>query len=247
MEEDYAKGYEKLYSNHWWWRAREAEVLRVIRKYFSCRSDLSILDIGCGNGLFFDRLREFGVPEGVEPDPKLVTDEGRARGMITVAPFNESFLPAKRYDLILMLDVIEHVDTPAAFVKHAASLLKDDGRMIITVPAFNLLWTAHDDFNLHRTRYTTGSLGGLLGGLSLRTLELRYLFRWLFVPKLLVRLKELLSVSAPKPAAVPSSLLNLVALLVSRIDLTTLRGAPLPFGTSVLAVAGRHQSARGFC
>ena len=68
MEPEYASQYRKLYEEHWWWRARERFVLGELQRNRPDGGFGSILDIGCGDGLFFAPLSEFGEVEGVEPD-----------------------------------------------------------------------------------------------------------------------------------------------------------------------------------
>ena len=157
MQEPYARIYRTLYTYHWWWRAREEFVVGSLRRC-RIRPGGSVLDVGCGDGLFFDRLGEFGTVEGVEPDGQLVTEEGRRRGQIHPCPFDESFRPGKTYSLIVMLDVLEHLPDPVGAVRHALSLLERGGTLFVTVPAFPVLWTAHDDHNCHYVRFTKESL-----------------------------------------------------------------------------------------
>ena len=70
--------------------------------------------------------------------------------------------PMRPYDLILMLDVLEHVEHPAVVLRQAIEWLKPDGAMLITVPAFDWLWTAHDDLNHHVKRYSAAELRELV-------------------------------------------------------------------------------------
>ena len=68
MQEPYAAEYHKLYHGHWWWRSREAILLEVLRELFPGRDDLDVLDVGCGDGLFFPELERFGWQErGAHP------------------------------------------------------------------------------------------------------------------------------------------------------------------------------------
>ena len=57
MQADYAQGYKKLYDSHWWWRAREKLVLLYLDQFLAQKKKLNILDIGCGDGLFFSKLK----------------------------------------------------------------------------------------------------------------------------------------------------------------------------------------------
>ena len=76
-----------------------------------------------GDGLFFDALAEFGVATGIEPDVALVSEATRATGRVLIRPFDASFQPGTRYNLILFLDVLEHLPDPVAALRHAHSLL----------------------------------------------------------------------------------------------------------------------------
>ena len=75
MDQEYARQYEELYQRHWWWRCRESLILRVLERISreeSLAADRQILDVGCGNGLFFDKLQRFGKVAGIEPDEILM-------------------------------------------------------------------------------------------------------------------------------------------------------------------------------
>ena len=71
---------------------------------------MRILDVGCGDGLFFDRLAEFGDVEGVEADGELVNPQGPFRERIRIAQFDTDFRTPVFYSLVLMLDVLEHFE-----------------------------------------------------------------------------------------------------------------------------------------
>src|SRR5437868_6460617 len=104
MQTDYARQYEDLWRRHWWWRARERFVAAHLRRLGATHveSPRRILDVGCGNGLFFDTLQKFGDVQGIEPDAGLVT-EGPHRGRIDVRPFDTTFTPPHPLNWILML------------------------------------------------------------------------------------------------------------------------------------------------
>lgn len=236
MDAGYGARYADLYARHWWWRAREALVLRTIAGLAPAAGFGAILDVGCGDGLLLPRLVPFGEPLGLEADGALVTAAGRARGRIQVAPFDRRFQPGRRFGLITMLDVLEHLDEPVAALAHAAALLRPGGVVLLTVPAFRLLWTGHDEVNHHRTRYTRASLGREARAAGLLVRRQRYFFHWLVAPKLLVKLRERLAAGVPRPAAVPPPHINRAAELLSRLEQASWGRLPLPFGSSLLAI-----------
>jgi len=236
MDADYARQYEQLYRRHWWWRAREALVLDVLRDAKFPRGG-GVLDVGCGNGLFFETLSEFGSVEGVEADAALVPPDAPHRDRIYVGPFDRAFGPEQRYALIVMLDVLEHMADPQAALDYATELLEDDGALLITVPAFRALWTAHDDLNRHYTRYTKSSLARLTDAAGLRTERQRYFFHWLVIPKLLVRGKEKLFGARPGTPQIPPAFINRSVYALSRCEQKLTGLVPLPVGSSLMVLA----------
>ena len=239
MDPEYGRRYRELYEKHWWWRARENALVEELRRRLPKSGDLSILDIGCGDALFFDRLHQFGEVEGIESTPELVDPNGPNRASITVAPFDASFQPGKNYDLILMLDVLEHLDTPEHTLRQALSLLKPDGLIVVTVPAFRTLWTQHDQLNQHRTRFTKRSFDRVARASGMEIMSSRYFFIWLFAAKLALRVAEAIFPANPRIPKIPSPALNVVLYRLSCIEEKITRLLPVPIGSSLLVVGKR--------
>jgi SAM-dependent methyltransferase len=242
LDPEYARRYRELYERHWWWRAREQFVLETVRRYRN-PGRRPILDVGCGDGLLFDRLAEFGDAWGVEGDASLVSPDNPHRDRIHVGPFDATFQPGRRFSLVLMLDVIEHLPDPAGALRHAAALLEPDGILVATVPAFRILWTTHDVLNHHFTRYTKPSFTALARPAGLDIVRASYFFHWVFPAKLGVRLLEAARQPRPAPPRVPPSWINEPLYLLSRLEQRLVTPLGLPFGSSLLAVA--RATARG--
>ena len=237
MDPEYGQRYRELFEWHWWWRARGRIVLDELQRIRPSGRWPSILDVGCGDGLFFPRLAQMGEVEGVEPDASLI-GEGPHRGAIHVASFDERFQPGKRYSLILMLDVLEHLPRPAAALRHGVTLLEPEGTLLATVPAFRLLWTSHDDINHHLTRYTMRSFEKLACEAGLRIHLCRYFFHWLFPAKLTVRLSQAILGRSRGLPSVPTPWINRSLTRLSVLENKLLRPIHLPFGGSLLAAGG---------
>ncbi len=239
MNSDYAAGYRTLYQQHWWWRAREAAILRLLCEYCPQPGRERILDIGCGDGLLFDSLARFGDVQGVEVCGELIAKDSPWRDRIYVGPFDEGYRPAGRFSLILMLDVLEHFADPLDALLHAGRLLEPQGLLVIHVPAFRSLWTSHDDLNHHFTRYTKQSLSDVLSEASLKLDTLQYTFHWTCPVKLAIRVKEWALPSPPRQPRVPSPAVNRLCYGLCRAE-QWLYGRRSPrFGSSLLGVA-RH-------
>ena len=239
MDSKYGERYRELFEHHWWWRARTNLIIETLQRLLSRGGGETILDVGCGDGLFFDRLAQFGEVEGVEPGAELVTENNPYKKRIHVCPFDEDFLPGRQYSVILMLDVLEHLENPVRALRHVAHLLKPGGRFVATVPAFMALWTNHDVLNHHQTRFTKASFRTVAGETGLRIEEERYLYHWTCPAKLVVGAVQRMFPSEPSPPKVPARWLNQILYKLSRIEQKTLTRLPMPFGSSLLVVASK--------
>jgi 2-polyprenyl-3-methyl-5-hydroxy-6-metoxy-1,4-benzoquinol methylase len=237
MNAQYAAAYPELYRNHWWWRAREEILLRKIRRVLSGASPARILDVGCGAALFFDALEQSGHVEGIESDRTAVEGSGKWRSRIVVGELDDSYRPEAPFDLILLLDILEHVHDPDRLLRRAAEILTPSGRILITAPAFQWLWTAHDDLNHHVRRYTAHEMRSAIRRAGLVAVETGYMFQSLVVPKLLVRAREALTSRAPRVPGIPPPLLNSAVQAWFRAEYSL--AGWLPFGGSLLAIAAR--------
>jgi SAM-dependent methyltransferase len=237
VDPSYAQRYRELAIRHWWWRARNETVRQVAGEAIGARRGINVLDIGCGDGVLFPFLSGFGDVEGIEPDPTVVSADSPWRSRIQLRPFDASFTPGKRYGLILMLDVLEHLEKPVEALQHVRDLLDDDGRLLITVPAFTLLWTHHDDLNRHFYRFTKKTLTDIVRGAGLEVVDSWYLFQWLFLAKLVERLREKVAGPSP-PEEVPAETVNNALYRLSMAE-RRVTGRVMPFGSSLLAVIRR--------
>jgi 2-polyprenyl-3-methyl-5-hydroxy-6-metoxy-1,4-benzoquinol methylase len=207
MDVVYASIYRDLYRNHWWWRVRERILLSTIEQLVRV-SPARILDVGCGDGLFFNALQRFGDVMGIEADETTLDEQNPWSERIVIGELDESFVPPAPFDLILLLDVIEHVPNVQRLLRNAGRLLAGDGRLLVTVPAFQWLWTAHDELNHHVRRYNAGDLRRTIEEAGLVVVQTRYLFQSLVLPKLAVRMTEVLQLHGPTLPQIPGQTVN---------------------------------------
>jgi SAM-dependent methyltransferase len=176
-----ADAFPEGYDRHFWHQARQRLVLDAVRRHGSSR----VLDIGCGPGAYVRALRAAGIDaEGCDP--------GHA-GVPTLAPghvftgqgldrMDEGRLAD--VDTALLLDVIEHLAEPVAFLQDVRSRLPRLRTLILTVPARRELWSALDRAAGHHRRYTRASLRAVLDEAGFAVRELAYAFRLLYLPAL---------------------------------------------------------------
>ncbi len=181
MDYNYFKEYYTLERNHWWFKARKTILESQIQKLVS-KSKLKILNIGVATGSTSEMLSKYGEVTSVEFDHEccqFLRTELKMdiiEGSITELPFED-----KTYDLICAFDVVEHVVEHEKAVSEMKRVCKDSGTVFCTVPAFNFLWSRHDDVNHHIRRYTRKEFSKLFWG-SGRIIYATYFNFFLFLP-----------------------------------------------------------------
>ncbi|MES2790669.1 MAG: class I SAM-dependent methyltransferase [Planctomycetota bacterium] len=244
MHQSYSQYYADLWRRHWWWRVRHEVVLRELSRVVgppqSASSPPRILDIGCAGGVAFDDFSQFGEVHGIEPDSQLVDSTPRWRHRVEQTMFDAQYQPQQPFDVILMLDVLEHIEDDQAAASKLLGILKPGGYAILTVPALGWLWSVHDDINLHFRRYHRRPLQQLLTQTGFQVRQLKYLFGW-SLP--LVYLRTWLS---PKNLQeyrvdVPSAPVNALFAGLTRGENSVSNALHLspPLGSSLLAVVQR--------
>lgn len=242
MEATYASRYRTLWERHWWWRSRETWILAWIRGLNRRQRLGRILDVGCGDGLFFDRLRRFGHVEGLEPDRGLIADT-RWRDRIRAEPLDRRFRADHAFDLVLMLDVLEHIEDDREALAAARDALRPGGTLLLTVPALQRLWSRHDVANQHYRRYHRSDLAALLESAGFEVVTLRYFFLWTVAPLLLRRwlAPARASGTADYEVAIPPRSINWSLNIASQVEHTVGRLIPWPVGSSLLAIARKRE------
>lgn len=173
----------ELDSRHWWYRARRDILGELIRRRIPLPADARILEIGCGTGHNLVMLKRFGRVDAVEIDADARAIASRRLGHeVMAAP-----LPAlagveeRAYDLVAILDVLEHVEADREALESIARRLRPGGRILIAVPAHPWMWSAHDVVNHHKRRYTKRRLRAVVAAAGLK-LEMMSWFNSLLFP-----------------------------------------------------------------
>lgn len=238
MDQSYGADYDAVYHRHWWWRSRQRILIRVIQSLDLGKSP-AILDFGCGNGLFLSCLNEFGDVRGLEVDSSLLDDQNRFRDRIFTEPLESPSYADWKFDLITACDVIEHIEHDKTAIHKLVSMLNPGGYLLITVPAFRLLWDHHDEINHHFRRYRRREILNLLAD-QLILDRCRYCFHSIFLPKLLVKLWNIRRGEKVAQHGIPHPAINRIMQALCCIEFDLTASYSPPFGTSILAVGRKR-------
>jgi SAM-dependent methyltransferase len=233
-------------STHWWYRARRDILADYLARYAGLPNDARVLEIGCGTGHNLPMLGAFGEVDAIEIDEA-------ARGIASQRlgrPVGEAPLPEltgvapASYDLIAVLDVVEHIDDDVGSLRAMGERLKPGGRILITVPAHQWMWSAHDVVNHHKRRYSKPTLDAAIRAAGLTHNGLRYFNSLLFPAAVAARGFGKLTGKDDSDDSPPSKPLNTVFETVFGLERHLVGRVPLPPGLSIITLASATSSAR---
>ncbi|CAN5889211.1 class I SAM-dependent methyltransferase [soil metagenome] len=226
-------------STHWWYTARRD----ILADYLAREGDLPkaarILEIGCGTGHNLPMLGAFGTVDAIEIDPA-ARDIASARlgKPVGAAPLPElTGVERGSYDLIAVLDVVEHIADDVAALKAMAECLKPGGKILITVPAHQWMWSAHDVVNHHHRRYSKAGLTRVIRAAGLEPRKLGYFNSLLFPLAAAARLAGRLTGKDDSDDSPPPKIVNTLFEAIFRLERHLVGRVPLTPGVSIITLA----------
>jgi SAM-dependent methyltransferase len=232
-------------SRHFWFRGFRRFVTPLLQQAARGRSDLTLLDCGCGTGANLDLLRRFGRAYGFDLSStglQIGHEAGRRRlacASVAAVPF-----PSEAFDVVTSFDVLYSLADPVekAAVAEMYRVLRPGGFAIINVAAMEVLRGDHSVLSREIRRYSRESLSRLLTDAGFRIVRITYTNAALFPPMLISRGLQRLRGLAPEERAqaeitVPSTPVNALLSAVLHVESWWLRVANNPVGSSLLCLA----------
>lgn len=228
-------------STHWWYRARREILSDYLKRFGNLPKDARLLEIGCGTGHNLPMLARFGQVEAIEIDPaaRAIASERLGRP-VGDAPLPE--LPGierDAYDLIAVLDVIEHIADDVAALKAMAECLKPTGKILIAVPAHQWMWSAHDVVNHHHRRYSKATLACAIAAAGLKHNGLRWFNSLLFPLAAASRIAGRLTGKDDSDDSPPPGPVNALFEGIFGLERHLVGRVPLTPGVSIVTLAQR--------
>ncbi|TPG15662.1 class I SAM-dependent methyltransferase [Sphingomonas oligophenolica] len=226
-------------STHWWYRARREILSDYLSRYGDLPEGARILEIGCGTGHNLPMLARFGSVEAIEIDPAARAIASERLGQ----PVGDAPLPALpgiergAYDLVAVLDVVEHIEDDVAALAAMKTLLKPGGKILIAVPAHQWLWSAHDTVNHHHRRYSKATLCRAIGAAGLTSAKLSYFNSLLFPLAAAARIAGRLTGRDDSDDSPPVKPLNALFEKVFGLERYLVGRVPMTPGVSIVTLA----------
>ena len=228
----------ELDSRHWWFVARRQILAELIEREVRLPADASILEIGCGTGHNFEMLGRFGHVDAIEVDDEArLLSSARLGRAVESAPLPElPGIPDGRYHLIALLDVLEHIEEDRASLASIKRKLAPGGRVLLTVPANQWMWSAHDAAHHHHRRYSKSSLRQVIESAGLQVELLSYFNSLLFPVAAAARIAGKLSGKTTSDDNLPSPAVNRALEKLFGFERHLVGRVPLPAGVSLVAI-----------
>jgi SAM-dependent methyltransferase len=246
----------QMQQRHFWYRGRHRFLLAALRRQLArlgrSPASLCALDLGAGCGGWLHYLAQHLQPGFRE----LALADSSPRALAFAAELNGPGVQRfqvelgdlgwrDRWDVVFLLDVLEHLDDHETALREVAESLTPGGLLLLTVPALKTFWSFNDDLAQHKRRYAKADLRALAGPAGLTLLEARYFMFFLSPLLLLTRLGRRVpdSLSAEERARiiadthrVPAAPLNHLLAAIFSAETPLGLWCPFPWGTSLLGI-----------
>jgi 2-polyprenyl-3-methyl-5-hydroxy-6-metoxy-1,4-benzoquinol methylase len=223
MKNDYENYYREIEARHPWFVARSDLFLSLMPS----NKNSSILDFGCGSGGFLKRLKNSGYKDlsGVEVS-EIKTNSASDCFLITKT------IQKRKYDVILMMDVLEHIEDDSAILREIKSHLKPDGILLLSVPAYQFLWSNHDNLNMHYRRYNRNSLQKVIKEAKFKT---QFMTSWNSTFFLIIAASRLIFRCANKELSLNNNFFSRLIYIILTFESFLMKKTGLPFGLSIIS------------
>lgn len=240
----YQHEYEAMYGLedvYWWFVARRKLVREIVGQEIAARGSARLLDVGCGTGSNLAALSDGTSAVGIDMSTEALAF-CRRRGIEAVAHSRVETLPFpdQSFDVVTALDMLEHTDDDLLALAELRRVMRPDGLLLITVPAYGFLWSEHDEALKHRRRYTAHELRNKLTVSGFVVERSSYFITALFFPILALRVMQGLRKRSTHPQTSVKLLprwLNDTLVGLLDVERHLVRHVNLPFGVSIVALA----------
>jgi len=237
----------EMEQKHFWHVGRKEIILDILKRNIPDLNKIRMLEIGCGNGNVLDYLKQNSISiEGCDLFLEGLKFCRQRSSSIPLYQIDILTMPFKEeYEVIGLFDVLEHIEDDRKALSMIHKALRPGGHLVLTVPAYQFLWSCHDDISHHVRRYDRKVLMAKLKQSGFSLSRLTY-FMFLLFPVLasMRLLSRLFDIRKNKTEETTVSfafktipIVNDVFLALLRLEKYLIRYMDLPFGASLIAIA----------
>lgn len=234
---------------HFWFLGRKEICLSLLDKALRNKSIDKILDYGCGTGEFLEELQR--IYKNKEVYGADISEKSfeycHRRGLNNIINLNEVELQDNHFDLISCLDVLEHIEEDSEFLLKIKNLLRKNGIFLVTVPAYNFLWSGEDYVSCHIRRYNRKVLKKKLIEAGFNVIKISYFNNFLFIPLVLVLIAK--RIFHPRTMYESNlyemnKFLNKMLAKLFASEKQFLKYISFPFGASIIAIVQKSDGTK---
>ena len=189
MLKNYEDKYHIIEKSNWWFKARRDLIINLIKG----NSNNKILDVGCSGGLLLLKLKSIDYNNiyglDISNDAINICKNSGLKNVFVRDGLVTKFKD-EEFDFVIASDILEHIRQDSLAIKEWTRILKKSGRLIIFVPAFQSLWSDHDELNYHVRRYNKNLLLNLAKNNNLAIERLSFWNFSLFIPSIINKLAK---------------------------------------------------------
>ncbi len=232
----------QMEDNYWWHVGRKSILSHQLKTLSKGQGRPSVLNVGCGTGGLIPLIEQYGDSTNID-----MSDEAlaicRKKGFKRLSKVLGTKLPYKdnQFDIVMATDVLEHIEDDDSALKEWSRVIKPGGHLILTVPAYQWLWSEHDESLHHFRRYTASLVHKKLNVAGLHVTKKSYMIVFSFPLIVGYRLVSTILPRSDKKKAASYIILptpiNRLFIIFLQIEARMLKYINFPFGTSVYAVA----------
>jgi len=229
----------KIEEHHWWYVIRRYLFSKHIKNFKLDPHD-NILDIGSSSGTNLRMLKDLGFKNYVGIDVSQNSREiclKKNLGEILIADICDNKFSNEQFQLIIAGDVIEHIQDDNKALSEIRRIVAKNGKVIISVPCFNILWSHHDETSKHFRRYTLSEIRGKIEKQNFIIDDCYYFNFILFAPILFYRkLSKIFNLKNKNDININNKIINQIFKIIFRLDVNIAKHLKPKFGVSCLLI-----------
>ncbi len=248
MDKNEYKVMNDIENNNWWFVGKSILINTICKQLFQTHSKgRRLLDLGSGTGAVLNILGKYGDAYGTEISTEAIgyLKEKKLHDIVLSDANKPLPLKSNSFTFITCLDVLEHLDNDSLLINEMYRICSPGGYVVITVPAFNILWSYHDEALSHKRRYSKKKFVQQFENLDCHFIKTSYYNFIFFFPILIFRkIRKIISsnkgeIYSDCNLSLPD-LVNKLFGLLFRIEIFCLRFLNFPFGVSILLILKKN-------